>query len=125
MATIVERRRRDGVDYQVRWRQDGSWQSDTFGTRRQAMRFQCDVEEAGNRWPEGWVPGYGYGAAPANDASAEASFADVAERSLLTRTSVSSYQLARYRAMAARLTEYFPVIEDLDDESIAAWVRSS
>ena len=122
MATIVERRRRDGVAFQVRWRQDGAWQSDTFGTKRQALRFQCDVEDAGNRWPTGWVPGYGYQAAPP-DVSAETSFAEVAERYLLTRTSVSSYQLARYRSMVARLAERFPVIADVDDESIAHWVR--
>jgi hypothetical protein len=60
MATIVERRRREGVAFQVRWRQAGVWRSDTFGTKRQATRFQCDVEDAGDRWPEGWVPGFGY-----------------------------------------------------------------
>lgn len=63
--------------------QDGTWQSDTFGTKRQALRFQCDVEDAGNRWPAGWVPGYGYSAEPAPDASAEASFSEVASRYLL------------------------------------------
>jgi integrase len=124
MAAIIERRRRDGVAYQVRWRQDGTWQSDTFGMKRQALRFQCDVEDAGNQWPEGWVPGYGYTAAVPTPPT-EAAFADVAERYLLTRTSVSSYQMARYRAMATRLAEYFPCVDDLDDESIAAWVRSS
>jgi integrase len=123
MASLIERRRRSGVAWQVRWRQDGTWHSDTFGTKRQALRFQCDVEDAGNRWPQGWVPGYGYGVAPVVDASAEASFSDVATRYLLTRNSVPSYQLARYAAMAARLGEYFPAIADVDDESIAAWVR--
>ena len=59
MASLIERRRRSGVAWQVRWRQDGTWHSDTFGTTRQALRFRCDVEEAGNRWPPGWVPGYG------------------------------------------------------------------
>jgi hypothetical protein len=43
MASLVERRRRGGLAFQVRWRQDGTWQSDTFGTKRQALRFQCDV----------------------------------------------------------------------------------
>ncbi|MGQ0467987.1 MAG: tyrosine-type recombinase/integrase [Sporichthyaceae bacterium] len=131
MASIHERGRRDGVAYQVRWRQDGRWQSDTFGTRRQAVRFQCDVEDAGNRWPDGWVPGYGYRAAPAEedapaqDEASNADFADVAERYLLTRNSVSSYQLTRYRAMVARLEEHFPLIVDVDDESVARWVRAS
>lgn len=35
---LVERKRHDGtVGHQVRWRQDESWQSDTFGTERQAL----------------------------------------------------------------------------------------
>lgn len=57
MATIVERRRRDRVGYQVRWRQDGTWQSDTFGTERQALRFQCDVADAGKPVAGGLGPG--------------------------------------------------------------------
>jgi hypothetical protein len=61
MAFIVKRRRSDrSVGYQVRWRQDGRWQSDTFDTERKAQRFRLDVEDAGDRWPDGWVPGYGY-----------------------------------------------------------------
>ncbi|MGQ0846409.1 MAG: tyrosine-type recombinase/integrase [Sporichthyaceae bacterium] len=128
MASIHERRRKDGVAYQVRWRQDGRWQSDTFGTKRQAIRFKCDVEDAGNRWPDGWVPGHGYLAAPAEEEEPEVpetDFADIAERYLLTRNSVSSYQLTRYRAMVERLAERFPLITDVDDESIARWVRVS
>ena len=63
MASLIERRRRGGTGLQVRWRQDGTWQSDTLGSRRQALRFKCDVEDAGNAWPPGWVPGFGYGGA--------------------------------------------------------------
>lgn len=46
MASLIERRRRSGVAWQVRWRQDGTSHSDTFGTKRQALRFQFDVEDA-------------------------------------------------------------------------------
>ncbi len=123
MAFIAKRRRRDGVAYQVRWRQDETWQSDTFGTERAALRFKCDVEDAGNRWPEGWVPGFGYAGRNIQPEIEDAAFAEVAARYLLTRTSVSSYQLARYRGMAARLADRFPLIGDVDDESIARWVR--
>lgn len=123
MAFVVERVRLGGAAYQVRWRQDGRWHSDTFGTKRQALRFQCDVEDAGNRWPDGWVPGYGYAAAAPPTPVAETPFAELAERYLLTRTSVSSYQLARYRGMVARLAEIFPVVEDIDDGAIAGWIR--
>lgn len=52
-------------------------------------------------------------------------FAGLAERYLLTRTSVSAYQLTRYRSMVHRLAERFPVVEKIDDEAIAAWVRDN
>ena len=124
MAFLVERVRRGSVGFQVRWRQDGAQHSDIFDTRRKALRFKCDVEDAGNRWPDGWVPGYGYTAmsVPA-EAAGETPFADLAERYLNTRTSVSGYQMTRYRGMVSRLGEYFTVVEDIDDQAVASWVR--
>ena len=123
MASIARRKRLDGsLGYQVRWRQDGRWQSDIFDTQRKAQRFSLDVEDAGNRWPAGWVPGVGYleniGAPTGRTA-----FADFAERYLNTRTAVSSYQMARYRSAIRRLAEHFPVIEEIDDQAVATWVR--
>jgi integrase len=124
MAFLVERNRRGGVAYQVRWRQDGAWQSDIFDTKRKALRFKCDVEDAGNQWPEGWVPGYGYAAASApEEPGSETAFSALAEQYLNTRTSVSSYQMTRYRGMVRRLGEHFTVVEDIDDQAVATWVR--
>ncbi|WP_019874474.1 tyrosine-type recombinase/integrase [Sporichthya polymorpha] len=124
MAFLVERNRRGGVAYQVRWRQDGAWQSDIFDTKRKALRFKCDVEDAGNQWPEGWVPGYGYAAtSAAAEPGVETAFAALAEQYLNTRTSVSSYQMTRYRGMVRRLGEHFTVVEDIDDQAVATWVR--
>lgn len=58
MAALVERPRSDGsMAYQVRWRQYGTWQSETFGVKRLAQRFVLDLEDAGNEWPAGWTPG--------------------------------------------------------------------
>ncbi len=128
MAAIVRRARRDGAAFQVRWRQDGAWESDTFDTERKALRFKCDVEDAGGRWPPGWVAGFGYpGPGSGADTPAESArtaFADLAGRYLVTRTSVSSYQLARYRSMVRRLGEQLPTVEDIDDEAVAVWVRT-
>ncbi len=126
MAAIVERPRRGGPAFQVRWRQDGRWQSDTFDTNRKAVRFRCDVEDSDNRWPQGWIPGHGYAElAVEPEEVPDTAFADIAERYLLTRVSVSSYQLARYRGMVEKLADRFPLIDDVDDESIARWVRDS
>jgi hypothetical protein len=51
-----------GTSSRVKWRQNGAWQSGTFGAHRKsaALRFRRDVEQHDNRWPEGWLRGVGY-----------------------------------------------------------------
>lgn len=66
MATLVERRLKSGgVSFKVQWRQgggrDGCWQSETFESRRAAVKFQAMVDAWGQRWPEGWIKGVGFG----------------------------------------------------------------
>jgi hypothetical protein len=56
MASIRVRNGR----YQVRWRQDGRPLAETFPDRAQARRFLGLVIAAGERHPDGWVPGHGY-----------------------------------------------------------------
>ncbi|MFH8619202.1 tyrosine-type recombinase/integrase [Streptomyces sp. NPDC017979] len=61
MASIVERPKKDGtVTYQVKWRQDGGWQTENFSDDGQADQFKKLVEAHGNRWPHGWVRGKGF-----------------------------------------------------------------
>lgn len=61
MASIVERPKKDGsVTFQVKWRQDGQWQTENFGERPQADQFRGLVEAHGGRWPHGWVRGEGF-----------------------------------------------------------------
>lgn len=65
MAAIRPRRRTNGtISYTVRWRlggtRDGAWQSETFHARQAARDFKLDVEDAGHRWPAGWIKGAGY-----------------------------------------------------------------
>lgn len=60
MAGVVERPKTDGtVTYQVKWRQDGAWQSERFGDAEGATRFKGLVEAHGGQWPHGWVRGQG------------------------------------------------------------------
>lgn len=61
MASIVERPKKDGTaTFQVKWRQDGQWQSENFGERPQADQFKSLVEAHGGQWPHGWVRGEGF-----------------------------------------------------------------
>jgi hypothetical protein len=56
MASIRVRNGR----YQVRWRQDGRALAETFADRAQARKFLGLVIAAGERHPDGWVPGHGF-----------------------------------------------------------------
>ena len=61
MASLEQRPRGDGgITARVIWRQDGQRTAEKFAVGRNpllaAKRFKTLVEEAGNRWPEGWVP---------------------------------------------------------------------
>lgn len=61
MASIVERPKKDGTcTFQVKWRQDGEWQTENFGDRDPADQFKGLVEAHGNKWPHGWVRGEGF-----------------------------------------------------------------
>ena len=65
MASLEQRLRGDGgTTARVVWRQDGQRATEKFAVGRNpvlaAKRFQTLVEAAGNRWPEGWVPGQGF-----------------------------------------------------------------
>jgi hypothetical protein len=54
------RGRTAGESIQIKWRGDGSWQSETFTDPRLAAEFRTAVELAGHRWPQGWVKGEGW-----------------------------------------------------------------
>jgi hypothetical protein len=61
MAKWVTRARTDGGEnIQIKWRLEGRWQGETFTDVRLAAEFRTAVELAGQRWPEGWVRGYGW-----------------------------------------------------------------
>jgi integrase len=61
MASIVERPKKDGSStFQVKWRQDGEWQSEKFAERPAADQFKALVEAHGGQWPHGWIRGMGF-----------------------------------------------------------------
>jgi hypothetical protein len=44
----------DGTSVQIKWRQDGRWQSETFTDVRLAGEFMAAVKMNGSTWPGGW-----------------------------------------------------------------------
>jgi integrase len=57
--------------WQVRWRQDGRSVSETFPTESGAIKFRGLVDAAGQRYPQGWVPGRGFAPALARPTLAQ------------------------------------------------------
>lgn len=55
MASLEELR----SSFRVVWRERGVKQTETFDDRDRAQKFRLLVEACGNRWPDGWIPGYG------------------------------------------------------------------
>jgi integrase len=68
------------------------------------------------------MPGFGYVGYIATPAG-RTPFEEFAGQYLNTRTAVSDYQMARYRSEVRRLAEHFPVVEEIDDQALATWVR--
>lgn len=61
MASIVERPKKSGaITYQVKWRLEGSWQTENFGERPAAEQFKDLVDAHRGQWPHGWVRGHGF-----------------------------------------------------------------
>jgi hypothetical protein len=129
-AYLDERARKNGtVGYRVRWRLGGvgGFQTETFVIKRKAERFLLDVEDAGLRWPQGWVKGLGRvaGAETGGHHGDQGHlFRDVADLYLNTRTGAQPDTLARYRGQVAALSTHFPITEDIDDQATAAWITA-
>lgn len=137
MASIDERTLSTGeISYRVRWRQDGSGQVETFSTRPKADRFRLDVEEAGNRWPPGWVKGVGYVQQNAEDYTVH--FIDGMDRFINQLTGIQSDTKRRYRNQVRTLAAWecpHPVTKrpykpfnrlatEITDEDVRQWVNT-
>lgn len=64
MATLRKRESGGRVRWQVRWRNGGGRGapevSESFDTHKDAVWFKGLVDVAGQRYPEGWIPRYGF-----------------------------------------------------------------
>ncbi len=129
------------ASYRIKWRQDGHPEGETFGPdhRSQALRFQRDVEAAGERWPEGWIKGVGY----RNDLLTEP---PVVDQDFLTfamqcgrdKTGIQPDTRQRYANQAKVLTYELGIqvaadldtdativtIQDLTERHVARWINA-
>ncbi|MDP9181946.1 MAG: site-specific integrase [Actinomycetota bacterium] len=138
MAALVSRPRRDGTTaYKVQWRlggsRDGTWQSETFDDRRQALRFRAQVEANHHLWPDGWVKGWGFGANPqAVDAvGARTSLEEFGTTYVRRLTSAGPDTQTRYLAQVSRLvgwitdaTGFVPELESFSSDDDRDWINA-
>ncbi|MFC8884416.1 tyrosine-type recombinase/integrase [Streptomyces cinereoruber] len=122
---------KDGIvtSHQVKWRMDGAWQTETFLPEddEAAEIFKAAVEEAGNRWPAGWVKGLGYVSSQEPDESAYR-FGNYARRSIENRMAGDYHKRLQIRALENHI---FPIFENCDVRStehfskatISAWLN--
>lgn len=131
MKPFLERRpTKAGTSFRVKWQQDGRTQSETFGPGRElaARRFLLDVEEHGNRWPDGWSPGFGYthlsGPTSTPTAAAEPTpsltpLLGYALAFVRDKTGIQPDTRARYARQVPVLAAQLDAIVDADEESDA------
>ena len=110
------------VVYRVRWRQDGAYQSETFKRRAEAVEFRGQVDAAGQRWPEGWIPHHGYAAVAASECP---TLGEWAERAILSRPKANDRTRGAY---LRQITTHLPAelraapLDTITREQLGAWV---
>src|SRR5579859_5794644 len=146
MATLKTIRGKRGDSYKVEWREggarDGAWCSETFSPAKDpardkdaAVEFQRAVESAGHRWPDFWVPGYGYltpseflereralqAGAPAEPAAPVLTLDEFAPDHIDSLTKVEPATKVRYQQVYRdRVKPWFGGIDVRDDEAPTA-----
>jgi integrase len=134
----VTRPRRDGSNaYKVQWRlggsRDGLWQSETFDDRKQALKFQTMVEAHHHLWPEGWVKGWGFNAAPipVEETGAETTLLRFGTAYVRRLTSAGPDTQTRYLAQIARLVDWIteatgrvPMVESFTSDDDRDWINA-
>jgi integrase len=104
--------------FQVKWREDGRWQSDTFASTKSSFdddgntiygadEFKALVEKAGNRWPKDqygqqWIRGEGFPPPPAEQ-DPGTPFLEYARQRILTRVGIGKvgpHMSRKYEAYA-------------------------
>ncbi len=140
MATLETRTSPTGTSYRVKWRQDGLWQSETFGADRRsaALRFRRDVEHAGNCWPDGWLKGVGYRQELDEPVVADQPLLAYALQLVADKTGLQPDTRQRYArqvtALAAQLSDIVAAdpesdacsasVQNLTDRHVARWINA-
>lgn len=137
MASLIARPRRDGsTAYKVQWRlggsRQGSWQSETFDDRREAIRFQSLVEAHGHLWPTGWTKGWGFARAPEPLAAVTGALLEVFGLAYVRRlTSVGPDTQTRYLKQVSFVTEWItsatgkvPTVETFTSDDDRDWINA-
>lgn len=126
MASVRKRVMKDGrTAYQVRWREGGEMRSETFASNAAATKFRGLVDVAGQRYPEGWVPGHGWAPKQAEETPPELTLAAWFPRSVRARPRASEETKRDYRRMFDR---HVPdsiknaPLASLTEEDAGAWV---
>jgi integrase len=138
MASLVTRARRDGsTAYKVQWHlgggRDGSWQSETFDDRREALRFQTLVEAHGHLWPTGWTKGWGFALPPEQPVAAAgatllSTFATAYVRRLTSAgPDCQTRYLSQVRLLVGWITEAtgkVPTVEAFSSDDDRDWINA-
>jgi integrase len=123
VSHVIRRENRSGsVVWRVRWHEGEHYRSETFTSRDDALRFRGLVDAAGQRLPEGWLPGHGF---VEQESSTTPTLREYAARSIASRSTAND----RTRGDYARAVERH-VPDDLLDapldsitrEQMGAWL---
>jgi integrase len=133
MASVVTRTHRSGErTYKVQWllggRRGAPWQSETFVDRRAALKFAALVDAAGQRWPDGWVKGVGFGEAP-EEASVEHPLLEFATAYVRRLTSAGPDTQTKYVQQLTSLDRWLteikrcpPTVENVTSDDDRDWI---
>lgn len=126
------------MTYQVCWVLGGGSagngakeQYESFTNPKRAEAFRLEVEEAGHRWPAGWVKGQGYVTTPTEPEPPKITLDEVADRYWLAcekrvaRGRLKAYTLHRYkRAWAVHIEPSLGGLAyvNITDEDISEWI---
>src|SRR5450631_4136168 len=106
--------------WQVRWRQDGRSVSETFPTESGAIKFRGLVDAAGQRYPQGWVPGRGFAPALARPTLAQWFDRAIASRSGANPRTRQDYGRDFRRNVPGWLADM--AIGDITREDVGRWL---
>ncbi len=111
---------------------DGSWESETFSSKAQAVRFRRDVDDAGQRWPDGWIKGVGYRSGDEDGAADPApTFVDYGRTYVRDLTGITPATRHRYDRqvllLQTQLSALAPgelTVTSITDVDIRRWVNA-